>query len=148
MEQRTRNQKDFGVGDSSDEGGPGHRRATNTRLPPNDDNVYGELDEYGDENDSVSQLKKQSMSNKANKTRGHRVDSEHSYRSSRLSAQTQQVNLEAMKQIAILEELAHQMREEKRQLQMDKERIEKERLALEEDRARTAHNMEAYVNDY
>ena len=40
------------------------------------------------------------------------------------------MNEEARKQIAMLEELAHQMREEKRQLQLDKDRIEKEKYDL------------------
>lgn len=31
----------------------------------------------------------------------------------------------------MLEELAHQMREEKRQLQLDKERIEREKIQLD-----------------
>ena len=44
-----------------------------------------------------------------------RADSEASY-NSRMSQQTQFMNEEARKQIAMLEELAHQMREEKRQL--------------------------------
>ena len=67
--------------------------------------------------------------------RNLRLDSEHSYRSqgsraSKMSVQTQIMNDEARKQIAMLEELAHQMREEKRQLQADKDRIEKEKTEL------------------
>ena len=58
------------------------------------------------------------------------------------------MNEEARKQIAMLEELAHQMREEKRQLQLDKERIEREKLDLQEERTRTAANLDAYVEDY
>ena len=46
---------------------------------------------------------------------------------SQISQQTAIMNEEARKQIAMLEELAHQMREEKRQLQMDKDRIEREK---------------------
>jgi hypothetical protein len=44
------------------------------------------------------------------------------------------MNEEARKQIAMLEELAHQMREEKRQLGIDKERIEHEKRMLNEER--------------
>jgi len=37
------------------------------------------------------------------------------------------MNEEARKQITLLEQLAHQMREEKRLLQLDRERIEREK---------------------
>ena len=40
------------------------------------------------------------------------------------------MNEEQRRQVAMLEELANQMREEKRQLQLDKEMIEQEKLAL------------------
>ena len=83
------------------------------RTKPKDDKQFGQESlDYGDEedDDSVAEL------NKANRTRiGRRLDSENSY-NSRISQQTAMMNEEARKQIAILEELAHAMREEKRQL--------------------------------
>ena len=65
-----------------------------------------------------------------------------------MSQQTAFMNEEARKQIAMLEELAHQMREEKRQLQLDKERIESEKAELATERTRAAQNMENYMEDY
>ena len=58
------------------------------------------------------------------------------------------MNEEARKQIAMLEELAHQMREEKRQLAMDKEKIERERQMLHEEKAQSQHHLDAYMDDY
>ena len=123
---------DFGEDDSENgSSGPhGTRGAKKTRLPrrrndESDDDDYDQ--EFGDdENDSVSPLKQQTKGQRSNKRSGRRLDSSISY-NSRLSAQTQLVNEEARKQIAMLEELAHQMREEKRQLQLDKERIAREK---------------------
>lgn len=74
-----------------------------------EEDVFGaDGDEYDEEDDSIAELKK---------TRNSRArqDSQQSYRS-QLSQQTQIMNEEARKQIQMLEELAHQMREEKRQL--------------------------------
>lgn len=105
---------------------------------------FGLESEYDSEQDSVTELK---QANKLNRTPGRRLDSENSYRS-QLSQQTQMMNEEARKQIAMLEELAHQMREEKRQLQLDKDRIEREKMGLENEKARSVHNMEAYMDDY
>ena len=79
--------------------------------------------EYGSEVDSVMELKKESRTHRGLskidtgvRTSRPRLDSEQSYRSnnSKLSQQTAIMNDEARKQIAMLEELAHQMREEKR----------------------------------
>ena len=72
------------------------------------------------------------------------MESERSYRSdnSKLSQQTAIMNDEARKQIAMLEELAHQMREEKRQLQLEKERVERDKAELNEDRAKSQHHID------
>ena len=48
----------------------------------------------------------------------------------------------------MLEELAHQMREEKRQLQLDKELIEREKLQLERARENQEHHLDRYMDDY
>ena len=40
------------------------------------------------------------------------------------------------------------MREEKRQLQADKDRIEREKTNLQEERGRTQHHLDAYMDDY
>ena len=48
----------------------------------------------------------------------------------------------------MLEELAHQMREEKRQIQLDKERIEREKKNIEDEKSRAAQSMESYMEDY
>ena len=97
-----------------------------------DDFGVGERDDYGSEQDSVTELKKGHYHKKTPK----RAGSEHSMRS-QISQQTAIMNEEARKQIAMLEELAHQMREEKRQLQIDKERIEHEKQNLQEEKVRS-----------
>ena len=48
----------------------------------------------------------------------------------------------------MLEELAHQMREEKRQLQLDKEAIEREKHQLERAREQQEHHLDRYMDDY
>jgi hypothetical protein len=48
----------------------------------------------------------------------------------------------------MLEELAHQMREEKRQLQLDKEMIEREKLALARARENQEVQLDRYMEDY
>lgn len=48
----------------------------------------------------------------------------------------------------MLEELAHQMREEKRQLQLDKELIEREKMQLERARENQEHHLDRYMEDY
>ncbi len=40
------------------------------------------------------------------------------------------------------------MREEKRQLQLDKDRIEQEKANLNDEKTRSQHNMDAYMEDY
>ena len=50
--------------------------------------------------------------------------------------------------MAMLEELAHQMREEKRQLQLDKEMIEREKLALARARENQEVQLDRYMEDY
>lgn len=40
------------------------------------------------------------------------------------------------------------MREEKRQLQLEKERVEREKQELNEDRTRSQHHLENYMDDY
>ena len=111
--------------------------AQHSRVRERDD--FGES--YDEEFDSVDDLKK----GRRRRTRGD--ESVNSY-NSRLSAQTQLMNEEARKQIAMLEELAHQMREEKRQIQLDKERIEREKKNIEDEKSRAAESMESYMEDY
>ena len=48
----------------------------------------------------------------------------------------------------MLEELAHQMREEKRQIQLDKERIEREKTIIEDEKMKAAMNMESHMEEY
>ena len=48
----------------------------------------------------------------------------------------------------MLEELANQMRDEKRQLQLDREAFEKEKLALARSRENQENHLEQYMQDY
>lgn len=78
--------------------------------------------------------------------RGSLNRSHHSFRPE--SQQTAVLNEEARRQVAMLEELAHQMREEKRQLQLDKEMIEREKLALARARENQEVQLDRYMEDY
>ena len=40
------------------------------------------------------------------------------------------------------------MREEKRQLQLEKERVEQDKQALAEDRTKSQHHLDQYMDDY
>ena len=130
------------------------RKAKTTRHDMAD--AFGVDDsEYGSEVDSVMELKKGETTrymkrgdavrtSRGGTSRGGQLESERSYRSdnSKLSQQTAIMNDEARKQIAMLEELAHQMREEKRQLQLEKERVERDKAELNEDRAKSQHHID------
>ena len=93
-------------------------------------------DSYASEQSSFNELKKDKRQVSHYKTPGHErtlggsmTSLARDDRSARPdSQQTAILNEEARRQVAMLEELAHQMREEKRQLQLDKEMIEREKI--------------------
>ena len=58
------------------------------------------------------------------------------------------MNDEARKQIQMLEDLAEQMREEKRQLALDRQKLEEERRKLTNEKEGTQGYLDAYMNDY
>jgi hypothetical protein len=57
-------------------------------------------------------------------------------------AQTAYMDEETRRQIAMLEELAHQMREEKEQIRMEKQRIEQEKARMRQDREQQEFHLE------
>ena len=58
------------------------------------------------------------------------------------------VDEETKKQIAMLEELARQMREEKEQLRLEKDRIERERHLMLNDKDQQLKKMQNYLSEY
>jgi len=55
---------------------------------------------------------------------------------------------ETRKQIAMLEELARQMREEKEYLRLEKERIERERRRMLSDKDEQLKKMQNYMDEF
>jgi len=111
-----------------------HKRAVKRQLKTRDIDDFGDEDSYGSEASKDRMLKN--------------MESSHYSKIYENSVQTQVMDEETKRQIAMLEELAQTMKVEKEQLRMEKERLARERALIQQDKDEHIHQMERYMSDY